>query len=184
VREQLFEDVRLAQVWRGRGQASLCLDGQRVVRVRMYRSPAEIWGGFQKNFFPAFRSGRSFGAFLALHALVFLLPFALAPLVFARAGAWPFAPAAACVLLTRAALAWRFEHPWWSVLVHPLAEAILVALGVSSWLRCRTGRGVVWKGRLYRERASARSARRATGSRKTFSHEVSRQYEAGDAHRG
>lgn len=149
VRDQLFEDVRLAQVWRDRGQPSLCLDGQRVVRVRMYRSLAEIWNGFQKNFFPAFRREPSFWAFLTLHLLIFLLPFAVAPLALLTRGAWGFALAAACVLAMRAALALRFNHPLWSVLLHPLGEGILIALGVSSWLRCRTGRGVVWKGRRY-----------------------------------
>lgn len=154
VRGELFEDVRLAQLWRARGRPSLCLDGQRVISVRMYRSLAEIWGGFQKNFFPAFRSAQSFRAFLALHLIVFLLPFALLPLSFVNTGgARLLFPIAACVLATRFALALRFKHPWWSVLLHPLGEIILIALGVSSWLRCRTGRGVVWKGRRYREGA-------------------------------
>ncbi|HEX7177684.1 MAG TPA: glycosyltransferase [Pyrinomonadaceae bacterium] len=151
VRGELFEDVRLAQVWRARGRPSLCLDGQRVVGVRMYRSLAEIWGGFQKNFFPAFRRARGFWAFLALHLFVFLLPFALLPLVFsATGGAWAVIVAAVCVVATRVVLALRFRHPWWSALLHPLGETILIALGVSSWLRCRTGRGVEWKGRRYR----------------------------------
>lgn len=150
VRDQLFEDVRLAQVWRERGQESLCLDGRRVVAVRMYRSLAEVWKGFQKNFFPAFRRPASFWAFLALHGGVFLLPLALAPLAYSFAWARPLAGAAVCVFLMRAALAVRFGHPWWSVALHPLGEAVLVALGLSSWLRCRTGRGVEWKGRRYR----------------------------------
>lgn len=161
VRDQLFEDVRLAQAWRARGEFSLCLDGQRVVAVRMYRSLAEIWSGFRKNFFPAFRRARSFWAFVALHFFVFLLPFALAPLLLlatatattTRGAGAAFALAAACVLLIRAALAARFSHPWWSIALHPLGEALLVALGVSSWLSCRAGRGVVWKGRRYGGRA-------------------------------
>ena len=154
VRDQLFEDVRLAQLWRERGEAGLCLDGRGVVTVRMYRSLAGIWKGFQKNFFPAFRRGATFWAFLALHAGVFLLPFAVAPLALRFAWAEPFAWAAGCVLAARAALAARFGHPWWSVVLHPLGQAVLVALGLSSWLRCRTGRGVEWKGRRYRGGAS------------------------------
>jgi chlorobactene glucosyltransferase len=158
VHDQLFEDVRLAQTWRERGQESLCLDGRQVVAVRMYRSLAEIWRGFQKNFFPAFQRERSFWAFVALHFLVFLLPFALAPLAFSASWARPLAASAACVLFMRAMLAWRFGHPWWSVALHPLAEAVLVALGLASWLRCRTGRGVVWKGRRYRGKTFAPDA--------------------------
>lgn len=150
VRGELFEDVRLAQLWRARGQRGLCLDGRAVVAVRMYRSLAEIWAGFRKNFFPAFRTARAFWAFVALHFCVFLLPFALAPLAPWRAWAWPFAAAAGCVLAARVALALRFGHPWWSAALHPFGEALLVALGLASWLRCRSGRGVEWKGRRYR----------------------------------
>ena len=132
----------------------------------MYRSLAEIWGGFQKNFFPAFHSARVFWAFLALHLFVFLLPFGLLPLVLLANGgaAWAVAVAAACVVAARVVLALRFGHPWWSALLHPLSETILIALGVSSWLRCRTGRGVEWKGRRYREAtAEAASVKRGRG---------------------
>lgn len=160
VRDQLFEDVRLAQVWRARGQASLCLDGQGIVRVRMYRSFAEIWSGFQKNFFPAFRRESSFWFFMALHLTLFLLPFIIAPLLLTRGGDEGAGGAAAMltllalsVLAMRAVLAMRFKHPWWSVLLHPLGEAILLALGLSSWWRCKSGRGVEWKGRRYRTSA-------------------------------
>ena len=150
VRDQLFEDVRLAQLWRTRGQASLCLDGQGIVSVRMYRSFGEIWRGFQKNFFPAFRRERSFWMFIALHLSLFLLPFIFAPLVWRLTGSRVLIATALCVLVMRAVLAWRFRHPWWSVLLHPLSEAILLALGLSSWWRCRSGRGVEWKGRRYK----------------------------------
>ena len=98
-----------------------------------------IWNGFQKNLYPAFRHNISFFAFLLVHFVCFLLPFV--------AG---FPLAAALVILTRVALAVRFRHPFWSVLLHPFAEAVLIALGLVSFYRCASGRGVSWKGRLYR----------------------------------
>ncbi len=152
VRDQLFEDVRLAQVWRERGAAGLCLDGQGIVSVRMYRTFAEIWGGFQKNFYPAFRRELSFWMFMATHLALFLLPFILAPFVLMmdRVGGAALIVIALCVMAMRAVLAVRFRHPWWSVLLHPVGEAILLALGLSSWWRCKSGRGVEWKGRRYR----------------------------------
>ena len=152
VRDQLFEDVRLAQVWRERGETGLCLDGQGVVSVRMYRTFAEIWGGFQKNFYPAFRRELSFWMFMATHLALFLLPFILAPFVLMmdRVGGAALIVIALCVMAMRAVLAVRFRHPWWSVLLHPVGEAILLALGLSSWWRCKSGRGVEWKGRRYR----------------------------------
>ncbi|MBC7931126.1 MAG: glycosyltransferase [Rubrivivax sp.] len=151
VREEIFEDVRLAQIWRERGEASLCLDGQRVVTVRMYGSFSEIWRGFQKNFYPAFRREASFWSFITLHFMVFLLPFILLPLFLAGvSAAWPLLVTALCALAMRTALALRFKQPLWSVLLHPLGESVLIALGLSSWWRCKTGRGVEWKGRRYR----------------------------------
>lgn len=145
VRDQIFEDTRLAQLWRARGARGLCLDGQEVLRVRMYTSFAEIWRGFQKNFFPAFKRELSFWAFIALHATVFFAPFVLLLL----APSWPLATAALAVVLGRLMLAARFGHPLWSALLHPVAEAVLIALGLSSWWRCKSGRGVVWKERAY-----------------------------------
>jgi glycosyltransferase involved in cell wall biosynthesis len=165
VRGELFEDVRLAQVWRARGQRGLCLDGRRVVAVRMYRSLAEIWAGFLKNFFPAFRTARTFWAFIALHLFVFLLPFALAPLALRWSWAWAFAAAAACVLAARVVLALRFGHPWWSAALHPVGEALLIALGLASWLGCRSGRGVEWKGRRYRAGAEVQTSLQTEGAK-------------------
>lgn len=153
VRAEIFEDTRIARVWRERGERGVCLDGQDVVQVRMYDSLRGIWRGFRKNFYPAFRHGFTFWLFLGFHAFVFLLPFAALPLIAAGVpGSGMVAGAALCILAARALLALRFRHPLWSVLGHPVAQIVLIALGVASWWRCTTGRGVDWKGRLYRAR--------------------------------
>ena len=145
VRDQLFEDSRLAQAWRAQGGRGLCLDGQTVVSVRMYDSAAGIWSGFQKNFYPAFRRAASFWAFLGLHVTAFVLPAAL--LVVAPSPA--AAAALAGAMLMRLLLALRFRHPAWSALLHPLAELALVGIGLSSWWRFTRGGGVRWKDRRY-----------------------------------
>jgi glycosyltransferase involved in cell wall biosynthesis len=149
---EIFEDQSLARLWRKQGRRGLCLDGQGVVGVRMYSSLAGIWRGFQKNFFPAFRHESSFWGFLSLHVTMFLAPFVM--LIWIRA--WPILMAAALALAIRALLVLRFGHPWLSVLLHPLAETILIAIGLSSWLRCKSGRGVDWKGRRYYEDRGSR----------------------------
>jgi glycosyltransferase involved in cell wall biosynthesis len=146
VRDEIFEDQRLARLWRAEGRRGLCLDGRHVVGVRMYSSFAEIWGGFQKNFFPAFRHESSFWGFILFHFAVLLAP--AVALAFVRA--WPLMIAVACALAARALLALRFHHPFWSVFLHPVAEVILLGVGLSSWWRCKSGKGVVWKGRQYR----------------------------------
>src|SRR5262249_14811546 len=145
VQDQIFEDTRLARLWRMRGGRGLCLDGQDIVRVRMYSSFDDIWRGFEKNFYPAFRREISFWVFLAFHLIVCLLPFVLLPFSPSRVAVL----AVAAVLLTRLALALYFRHSLVSVLLQPMSEAILIAIGLSSWWRCRSGKGVVWKGRQY-----------------------------------
>jgi glycosyltransferase involved in cell wall biosynthesis len=151
VRDQIFEDTRLAQLWRAGGRGGLCLDGQGVVSLRMYSSFAEIWRGFQKNFYPAFKHELSFWLFVAVHGAVHLAPFLLLP--FYRP--LPIKLSVVTVIATRGILNYRFNHPWRSVILHPLGETILVLLGLSSWLRCRIGKGVEWKGRQYRKAAGA-----------------------------
>jgi len=138
VRGEIFEDTRLARLWRERGERSLCLDGRDVLSVRMYRDVAGIWNGFVKNFRPAFRSPARFWFFTGLHTVVFLGPFVL--------GMWP---AAALVLGARLLIAVRFRYPLWTVLLHPMTEAFTCGIALASWWRCRSGRGVVWKGRRY-----------------------------------
>jgi glycosyltransferase involved in cell wall biosynthesis len=135
VRNEIFEDTRLAQLWRERGERSLGLDGQEIVRVRMYNGLPEIWRGFQKNFYRAFRHQYNFWIFLALHFTVFVLPF------------FVFDWRACCaVLLARALLLLRFRQALWSVALHPFAELFLIALGLTSWLNRAS---VAWKGRQY-----------------------------------
>jgi chlorobactene glucosyltransferase len=145
VRDQIFEDVRLAQLWRERGMRGLCLDGQDLVEVRMYTSFGEIRRGFQKNFFPAFRHEINFWIFILFHMTVFLAPFLL--VIFAPNGR--LAISVATILLTRVCLAVYFHHPVWSAFLHPLSEVILISIGLSSWRRCKSGKGVEWRGRLY-----------------------------------
>ncbi len=161
VKDQIFEDTALARHWRAKGKWGLCLDGQDVVRVRMYGTVAEIWKGFQKNFFPAFQHRTSYWLFMLIHLLCFWLPFALSafysPQTFT---AWVLWLSATAVLGIRSLLAFRFHQPWWSVLFHPFAETFLLLLGITSWWRCAFGRGVIWKGRRYLK-ASAKAGTEA-----------------------
>lgn len=138
VRDEIFEDTRIAQLWRQRGERGLCLDGASVVSVRMYAGFGEIWRGFTKNFYLAFRHPVNFWIFLLLHFSVFLLPFL----------GWSWR-VAAVVLVTRAVLALRFGQGWWSVIAHPFTEAFVLALAVGSWRAARSPGGVAWKGRQY-----------------------------------
>lgn len=145
VRDQLFEDSRLAQAWRSGGERALCLDGQAIVSVRMYSTAREIWRGFEKNFYPAFRRDTSFWAFLALHAATFVVP---AVLVLLAPSMLTLAAAAAGIVM-RIVLALRFRHPLWSAWLQPLAATVMIGIALCSRARYRTAGGVEWKGRRY-----------------------------------
>jgi hypothetical protein len=155
VRDEIFEDTRLAQKWRASGRRGICLDGGGVANVRMYGSFGEIWDGFQKNFFPGFRREASFWTFIALHLIVFLCPFIMIPFAMndGAPASVPLLLTITSVLLIRILLSIRFGQTWWSVLLHPASETILIALGLASWWRFKSGRGVQWKGRRYRAKS-------------------------------
>jgi hypothetical protein len=153
VKGELFEDTALARAWRAAGLRGLCLDGQDVIKVRMYDSLVAIWTGFQKNVYPAFRHEHSFWLFCAFHFAFFLMPFVVAPAQ-AAAGvvSWPAWGMVGAALLSRLLQVRRFRYPSWSVLLHPFAEGALLAVALTSWYKCHTGSGVEWKGRSYRGR--------------------------------
>jgi len=149
VKNELFEDTMLARWWRRKGERSLCVDGQDVVRVRMYSSLTEIWEGFSKNFYPGFRSEIMFWFFILLHFSVFLYPFLLLPFT-TDANVYLVTLLAAFVVLSiRFMLALRFGYSLLPILLHPVAESFVIAVGITSWWKWKYGSGVRWKGRTY-----------------------------------
>lgn len=144
VKGDLFEDTSLARSFRRAGLLTACLDGSSVVRVRMYRNLGEIFLGFQKNFYPAFKFKPLFWLFILLH-IISLYIFVYAGLNFS----WPALTPALLLILARGLLAIRFQHSWLSVLLHPLAEMFLLVVGLSSMYKIIFKQGVVWKGRIY-----------------------------------
>lgn len=145
VKDQIFEDTRIAQLWRKSGMRGLCLDGQELVRLRMYSSGAEIWQGFQKNIYPAFKNQINFWVFIIYHFIINLLPF-LYLIIYQNT---KFFFLTSLILAIRLLIAFRFRQSLLSVIFHPFAESILLLLGISSWWRCKSGKGVNWKGRTY-----------------------------------
>jgi glycosyltransferase involved in cell wall biosynthesis len=153
VSEELFEDTTLARSWREHGERGLCLDGQHIVRVRMYEGLRPIWRGFQKNFYPGFRSGATFWFFLLFHCVLFLVPFLWLPFAVTTHGVSVVVLTAAAVITMRLLLAGRFGQPLWSAFLHPFSEGFLLAVGIRSWWLWTYGHGVQWKGRSYHHRS-------------------------------
>ena len=146
--DHLVEDVALGRAVTarmGQGMRLFNCDSLQFSTVRMYRSFGETWEGFTKNLRAAFEE--SLLGFLAIGAWQlcgFLLPFVFViltprPLVGAQI---------AVIYLIRILLTVRFRISWLSCLLHPIAQALALAIGLNSWRRSARG-GVTWKGRTY-----------------------------------
>ncbi len=150
VKDRLFEDTAFARSWRGHGENSQVVDGSGIVRVRMYEDFSGIWNGFTKNYFPAFKRTTSFFLFQAYMAITYLVLPVLALVAVSLSGVAPWIAAiAGAVFVPRLLIALRFGHPLWSVLLHPVAVLLMLALGFNSWWASTRGDGVAWKGRVY-----------------------------------
>lgn len=147
VKSELFEDTMLARNWRKQNEAGICLNGRKIVSVRMYHNLNEMITGFSKIAYPAFERELSFWLFIAFHLLFMLLPFLLLPL--AATSSPLLWIAADAVLLARLIHCIQFKYPLWSILFHPVAEAGLIGLGLYARHKCRHSTGISWKGRVY-----------------------------------
>lgn len=148
----LVEDIALARKLRAAGFRVLNRDGTHpghstaLVRCRMYQSFRDLWDGFTKNLYPAF-DGRwaAFVFFQLLQFTVFLGPFLLLP--------WfPHDPIlwieVAIILSLRLAMAHRFRQSRRGALLHPLGQALVLAIAANSWLQT-VRRRLPWRGRHY-----------------------------------
>ncbi|CAN5128059.1 hypothetical protein BH23GEM4_BH23GEM4_07280 [soil metagenome] len=160
VRGEVVDDLAFARRVKGSGGRVVFADGGQVASCRMYRSGAEVWGGFCKNLHEATGGTAGTLGFVLLHAGIFLAPYSA--LLGWALGVFPdlLGPPAiigvVANLTLRAALALRLRQPAEGVLLHPLAVTIAIVLALESLRWSRRGR-IHWRGRSY----PARSARLA-----------------------
>ena len=141
VQNEVLEDVMIGRFLKRSGIRLYFEDLGDAVAVRMYRSFAEAWRGFQKNAYLLAGGGPvRFGAFFALYALSWV-----APSVLWLAGGAFWIP---LVTLTAIKLAidWFGRFPLWVSALAPVALALGAALQLDSARAHATG-GVSWKGR-------------------------------------
>jgi len=176
VRDEVVEDLALAQVVKRSGGRLRVRSAEDGLETRMYRSLAEIVEGWAKNLalggMQSFPPGlRPFVAPLSLVlgvSMWLLPPVLMAGWLFASAFgtstggsgplwpvlAWLDAGAAAPVGLAVTASTWQYAHftrrmgaPARYGLLYPLGAAVVLFIFARSWAR---GRRVRWKGRSYR----------------------------------
>ena len=147
VRDKMAEDVALARTIAGQiGMRLVNANGVLLVQCRMYRSLEEIWHGFTKNLRPVFDRG-SLEFFIAVTGqfLVFVFPFALMIL-----SPSPASLVEVCLIYgMRLLAAARYRSSWLSVLLHPIGYGFALIIALNSLWQV-AGKGVMWKGRLYK----------------------------------
>jgi chlorobactene glucosyltransferase len=149
---ELVDDFALARRFRSCGFRVALVDGTSMLSCRMYRSAAEVWGGFSKNILLALENPsaekrpRWWSVVFAWgYACVFVLPFVR--LCLARRG-MPLVEigwlAALRLMVNR-----RFERPMDEIATMPFAAWSVMALGLRALFLRRRGKGIRWKGRDY-----------------------------------
>lgn len=150
VRNKIVEDIELGRAVKRAGLRIAVADGTDMVTCRMYTSFDEIWSGFSKNLYSGFGSPVPFLFGMGSIAIASIVPFigAIAYALYPAHVPVAFVPAAAAVLAIRVAAALRFKLSVFHALLHPLASAFVIAIGMNSWRLVR-GSGPEWKGRKY-----------------------------------
>lgn len=142
VRTTLHDGLTLTRLLRMRGHRTEMVQGAGLARCRMYRGFTEAWNGFMKNAREGMATPIGLPVWTVLLAGAHLWPFFLLP-------AWQAALALALVFALRMAITKRAGEPGWTILLHPLAVAVALAIQWTALVRRLTGRKEGWKGRAY-----------------------------------
>ena len=166
VKDQIVEDKAISEQVKGNGYRLIVANGYSVAKTRMYTSLPEMWEGWTKNIYLGLSAQPSltllgiFGAFILLVAAL-VLP--LWPLLgiywYFHGGGW-----LAMTVLVESLILWMIViyvrarvaigmgiSPWYAFTL-PLGSAVFAAMMFTSTWRVISGRGVVWKGRIYTQR--------------------------------
>jgi chlorobactene glucosyltransferase len=160
--DELVEDFAFARRVKGTGRRLIIADGSDLFSVRMYHSLREIWEGFGKNsYFEASREPGGIVAGILLPWLTCALPLLVGMLLVVRrllgyptqrlerVVAWQSALQIGTVLVFGTQVVRVLELPLRWALTVPAGFLFLSAVLVGAAYRIATGRGVVWRGRVY-----------------------------------
>ena len=164
LRDEVMEDVRLAEMIKRSGASLRVEHAPALLRTRMYRNFREMWESGTKTWF----SGMKFSLLFAVVCALWMYLMAIVPLAITVAALIGFATAAGPTfarLILAGTLAWLGQvivlamsgmrsrvSPVYA-LTAPLGLGLLYTMLLDSGIRIRTGRGVTWKGRMIYERA-------------------------------
>lgn len=175
LKDEVMEDVRLAEMIKRSGARLLTESAPNLLSTRMYRNFGEMWECSTKNWF----SGMKFSLLFALACVFSMYSMSVVPPLIALSCAIGIAAGGSAnlwLLLIPAALSWllqvlvlamvslRSEVSPSYALTAPLGLSVLYAMLFDSSIRITTGKGVTWKGRKIYERRGVRPPRFGTAA--------------------
>lgn len=148
IRGSFHDGLQLARRLKASGGSVRLFDVSPLLTCRMYDGGRALWNGFTRN---AYEGVGSFPVLVGLTLLLitlFLAPFGFLLYGISTGAAWWgwCLAQVGLILLLRGLQSARFGL-WASVLLFPLSVSALLAIQWASFLRTRTGRRGVWKGR-------------------------------------
>ena len=164
VKDQIVEDKAISEQVKWNGFRLIVADGSAVARTRMYTSLTEMWEGWTKNIFlglsdrPSLMILGVFGAILLwITALILPLWPVLGIFWYVQGGGWLALSVIlqsllflSIVIYARARVAAGMDISPWYALTLPLGAALFAAMMFTSTWKILSGKGVTWKGRMYR----------------------------------
>ena len=174
LKDEVMEDVRLAEIVKRSGATLLVHHAPALIRTRMYATFAGMWECSSKNWFSGVNFSLSFALFCvasmylgAVAPPLVSLVLAIALAVGVSSDVWllfiPLALSWLLQVLILASVSRRSQVSPVYALTVPLGVAVMYAILFDSSIRITTGRGVTWKGRRIYERRGVRPPRLRAG---------------------
>ena len=156
VRAEVVDDMAFCRLAKRTGLRVVFADGHHIARCRMYDSVRAIVQGFSKNLYEGLQERPvALAAVLGLYLGAFVMPYVALGFGWVD-GSHELVVAGgsgtAVNVFLRVMLSFRHDHPWSSVVLHPLGVLAFVGIAVNSayW----SWRGTLrWRGRVYSRRS-------------------------------
>jgi len=166
VKDQIVEDKAISEQVKWNGYRLIVANGYSVAKTRMYTSLPEMWEGWTKNIYLGLSEQPSLmllgvsGAFILLVAAFFLPLWPLLGIYwYFHNGGWLASIVVfeslilwIIVIYVRARVAIGMGISPWYAFTLPLGSAVFAAMMFASAWKVISGKGVVWKGRIYTQR--------------------------------
>ena len=152
---EIVEDIQMGKRIKRFGFRQLLLDGKGMVYCRMYNSLKEVWRGFSKSLFAAFKFKLPPLIFVIITVdALFLTPFLflislLVKGTFVSPNLFLLAAQVLLIFIIRALMSHRFRYSYLDVFMHPVSIFHINMIAFYSIFRHMKGIGVIWKDRRY-----------------------------------